>query len=118
MTVNARGEAINALIEGLQQIGVGMNRALLEMGFTMTARDEAIRLMVDQEPADTMDDDFAGCGQLLDAIPDDVLVRLAIERGALIKIEVGEDVTGIWARDVGGDDFNPDHKALYRLADQ
>jgi hypothetical protein len=48
----------------------------------MSARDEAITFMLNEEAADTMDDDVAGCGQLLDAVPADVLARLAIERGA------------------------------------
>lgn len=88
----------------------------------MTARDEAIEATADAiwhnniEHVDLgMSDRYATAA--VDAVMPFV-VRLAIERGALVKIEVGEDITGIWARDVGGDSFNPDHEMLYRLADQ
>jgi hypothetical protein len=56
----------------------------------MTARDEAIVVMVRNcvgGPVRTVTEEMSDA---LDAIPNDVLVRLAIERGALESVAVDE----------------------------
>jgi hypothetical protein len=76
--VTARDEAIEALIEGLHQVGVGMTKSSGEV--------------------------------VIDAIPGDVLVRLAIERGALVE----------WGQNVSFDEEPRTQEvfALYRVVDQ
>ena len=64
----------------------------------MTARDDAI------EAINNAAVDYQTAGDLLDAIPADVLARLAIERGALISVK--------WCMD---EMCNGEHTRLYRL---
>jgi hypothetical protein len=72
---------------------------------TVSARDEAIDAMLYESGR-------LGTGHIsdwLDAIPGDVLVRLAIERGALVQTR--------WMRPGNPSDDSPD-VPLYRLTDQ
>jgi len=60
-------------------------------GEAMTARDEAIDAMYQVTPEGLRErygvSYMAQLGRVLDAIPSDVLVRLAIERGALEELK-------------------------------
>jgi len=82
----------------------------------MTARDEAIQAILDMPKRHMiakLDGEFFG--SVLDAIPGDVLVRLAIERGALIET-APEFTAGIYfdvATRQDLDDFPP----LYRVVE-
>jgi hypothetical protein len=63
----------------------------------VSARDDAIQAMHEAGDPDDMNLYYVGlneCGILLDAIPDSVLVRLAIERGALAEVEIIDEWAG------------------------
>jgi len=77
-----------------------------------SARDEAIEAMIDGSLGD--DYDFREeCGSMIDAVPGSVLVRLAIERGALIQVAVMRDG---WVDMLNRPRLDPD-APIYCLAD-
>jgi hypothetical protein len=60
----------------------------------VTARDEAIEAMCRAVIVPPMGPAAVRYARALDAIPGDVLVRLAIERGALAEVEIVDEWAG------------------------